>query len=476
MKRGIPFLIGTLLIVWILAGCTVTETGIAVSRIPKAIGTAVPTKITTPTETAVDTATAEPTETATSQPTFMATPFTIEADSPFLGIHTDTSIIFTQGNTLQRWYPHSDEVELLVEGMRYSDGVVAGLAIIRRELGTGEDTYSLYHIPSGTETEIMKTPTYGTSDGLRVSPNGRWLVYGRGDIYGDDYAFVVHEISENENGISISESLITIQPAAWDLAFHYLDWPTENEFSWVDGEGLWIVDLESLDNQPRLAITQSTNTYEDIMTDVGVRKGTWHSYYTPWDWSPDGRFLLVVEHANIGLFVVIDRDTNRTFLIPDSSLGQLSDSATWIDNETLLHHNLGEALRIWKINPDNDPPLILEKEIPFDSFEISNFHLANGDLRFQTGSVTAGLGKTLFALDVASGQWTLSQSGPYEIGQLIWSPDSQYALVDNRSLLNSFAEPNTKVLLMRVRDQQIEMLDALGSDSCCWQWYQEQPD
>ena len=175
------------------------------------------------------------------------------------------SLLFIRDNNLQQWIPQTGEVKTLAEHVRlYAVPQSRAVVVLRREFVADEEyALVLFHIPTGSEVELSRTPSEPTFGPLytTISPNGRWLA----DVTGEsrDLAVItVRELSVEGQQLTVSEPVLTVTPGkGWNWPYDQLMWPTENEISWSDDSGIWVADLNSSPIEPVIAIAPSTNTF-----------------------------------------------------------------------------------------------------------------------------------------------------------------------------------------------------------------------
>lgn len=424
------------------------------------------TSVASPTPTATPTAVPPtPLPTATPEPTATPTPSLPSA-----------SVLFVHDNALQQWIPQTGEVKTLIENVTGVVTYSADKAVLRREITPEqENALVVFHIPTQSEYEFFRTSTASMMElfigSVSISPNGRWLTYAVGDSR-DSATLMVHEIVVEDQQVSVSPPFFTLMPGAgWNWPYDQVTWPTENELSWNDLDGIWAADLSANPIEPVVAIASSTNTHQVPSLnppDSYNEPATMFTIYIPYLWSPDGRYLLVIElflaEGQNSIFRVIERGTNKSFEIPESALGGVSDGAIWLDKTTLLHYRTSGDLRIWKIDAENDPMASLQETIPameigyVDALWLSGNHLLVSnydrliDLNLETGEVQELL---------------QDMSWP-----LYWTPDGQHILWSDTKYVND--ERQAHVFLADLNGDESEEMDSVfGLDSCCWHWYEE---
>lgn len=441
-----------------------------------------PTLLPIPTEPIVTPAVIQPTPsprpTRTPRPTSTFTPLPTPTSTPILPAE---SVVFLREGKLQQWLPQSGEVRLLAENVHsriwpiYSADFAT---FIRATIPDQEYTLTVLHIPTQAELTVATLPYEPFY--LSLSPNpgeGRgWLAYIVGDSW-DTATIIVHEILANGQQLSVNGPVLTI-PHSWHWPYRELTWATTDQLSWSNETGIWLVDLNTTPIEPVIAIQPSTNIYQAhpiTQTEGTVETFTANTIYEPYRWSPDGRYLLAIEGFPLveglsSLFRVIEPGTNRSFELPDSALGPISDDAAWLDENTPLHFRQDGSVRIWRILPDSDPFMVLDKSIervnlPGGAY-LNLMPLSNGHVRFNTS-------RGLFDLDVESGALLKISSNIEETYiQLYWSPSAQHVLWGDSHIEND--EVVYTVFLDYLNgDAPVDMSSILGGHSCCWHWYQE---
>lgn len=245
-----------------MIGCLPTQEPVAVTRpvvvteVPTVGGTAVPSTHTPPpTATQVAAATAAPT----------TTPFPTSTPEP---AWPTTPILFVRDGALQRWLPQTNEVEMLVDGVNYPI-YAPDIAVFFRETKPQEE-YALivFHIPTRTEVELFRQPA-GEIPNIRtgetryvppgtpitVSENGSWLAYVlQNEETGIDTLFV-HEIQTSTQEVALSQVIFSRElPMPFVWPYELLTWPTANELSWLEPDGIWITNLDATPPTAVLAI------------------------------------------------------------------------------------------------------------------------------------------------------------------------------------------------------------------------------
>lgn len=301
---------------------------------------------------------------------------------------------------------------------------------------------------------------------VSISPNGRWLTYAVGDSR-DSATLMVHEIVVEDQQVSVSPPFFTLMPGAgWNWPYDQVTWPTENELSWNDLDGIWAADLSANPIEPVVAIASSTNTHQVPSLnppDSYNEPATMFTIYIPYLWSPDGRYLLVIElflaEGQDSIFRVIERGTNKSFEIPESAIGAVSDGAVWLDKTTLVHYKNTGTVLIWQLDLESDPIMSLQDTIPAKvTSGVGTLFSFDNHLRFHVFY-------SLFDLNLETGELIqLAQDVPHWPPPY-WSPDGQYVL---------WNDGQEHVLLDDLDGDEPEEMDSVfGLDSCCWHWYEE---
>ncbi len=427
------------------------------------------TSVASPTPTATSTAVPPtPFPTATNTPAPTATPTTVLPSA---------SVLFVRDDALQQWIPQTGEVKTLVENVTRFIFYSADFAVFHREI-TPDEEYALivFHIPTQSEYELFRTSTtpllgFGVYDSsISMSPNGRWLAYVSGDSR-ESVTLMVHEIIVEDQQVTVSSPVLSIVPGAgWNWPYDQLTWPTENELSWSDQAGIWIANLNADPIEPVVAIAPSTNTFLFASPNPAYwdeEPDTVFTKFIPYEWSPDGRYLLVIEHFyEDGVFRVIERDTNRSIEVPDSGVGPISDTAVWLNETTLVHLGAFAFVRIWRINPGSDQFLSLERTISLPDLWVQYVLPMHGRIRFLFYEPNA-----VYDLDLETGELIELSQGVPSIS-FRWSLDGQHALWSDSIYSNG--EWFGHVFLDHLNgDAPVEMDSVFGQNSCCWHWYEE---
>ncbi|MBX3056830.1 MAG: hypothetical protein KF770_10190 [Anaerolineae bacterium] len=430
----------------------------------------------TATVLAMDTATSVASPTPTATPTAVPpTPYPTATDTPTptatpTAVLPSASVLFVRDDALQQWIPQTGEVKTLVENVTGDITYSADIAVFLREL-TPEQDYALivFHIPTQSEYELFRTSTTPLAGvgpfepSTSISPNGRWLAYMSGDSR-DSVTLTVHEIIVEDQQVTVSSPVLTVAPGnGWNWPYDQLTWPTENEISWSDRDGIWVADLSANPIEPFVAIAPSTNTFLFASPNPAYwdeEPDTVFTKFIPWEWSPDGHYLLAEEYFyEYGEFRVIERGTNHLIEIPDSGIGAVSDGAVWLDKTTLLHYRASGEARIWKINEGNDLTAFLQETIPaMEMGYVGGVWLFGDHLRVSDYA-------SLFDLNLATGEFIeLAQVAQETSWPPHWSPDGQHILWRDSG----------HVFLNNLNgDEPVEMEAVFGTDSCCWHWYEE---
>ncbi len=469
-----------------MIGCLPTQEPVAVTRpvvvteVPTVGGTAVPSTHTPPpTATQVAAATAAPT----------TTPFPTSTPEP---AWPTTPILFVRDGALQRWLPQTNEVEMLVDGVNYPI-YAPDIAVFFRETKPQEE-YALivFHIPTRTEVELFRQPA-GEIPNIRtgetryvppgtpitVSENGRWLAYVlQNEETGIDTLFV-HEIQTSTQEVALSQVIFSRElPMPFVWPYELLTWPTANELSWLEPDGIWITNLDATPPTAVLAILGSTNKVQVHPMDPAEQDqepSLVATTYRPYQWSPDGRFLLAIEYfPGEGLwnvFQIIERDTNQTFELPDSTLGPLSDNAVWLDETRVLHYKMEGWVRIWQVPVEGEQIFTLESEFhaapPGETlFQVTNlFPLPTNHVR-----VEDPFSGTFYDLDLNTQSLAvIGQNNGPNFNRYFWSPDGQYAL--GITYINQNNEQIRPVTLIFLQEElSVDIGHVFGRDFCCLYW------
>ncbi|MCB9422788.1 MAG: PD40 domain-containing protein [Ardenticatenaceae bacterium] len=430
------------------------------------------TKMVQAQETAVPPPPTPTTTTTPAPPTLEPTTTPLPTPSPTPEPMLPTaSLLFVRDNNLQQWIPRTGEVKTLTENVPRYIVYSGAIAVFVREV-IPEQEYALvvFHVPTQSEVQLFKSSSSLNAapfdEAISISPNGRWLAYVTGESR-NSATLTVHEMMIDNQQLAVSEPVLTVTPGqGWNWPYDQMMWATENELSWSDKSGIWVADLSSDPITPVVAIAPSTNTfpfYSLNPADSDKEPLTVFTTFIPYQWSPDGRYLLVVEYYDeYGEFRVIERVTNRLFIVPESGIGPVSDNAIWLDETTLLHYQAFGNLNIWQIDMENR--IFIQKTITAEmmGYVVGLWSFGNHvrvtdysslfDLNLETGEVTE------LAQHI---RWPLS-----------WTPDGQNVLWNETKYIDD--ERLDYVFLDNLNgDVPIELDSVLGLHSCCWHWYEE---
>lgn len=465
-----------------LIGCLPTQEPVAVTR--PVVVTEMPTEVSvstavpptyTPPPTATQVAAATATPTSTPEPAWPTTP-----------------ILFVRDNALQRWLPQTNEVELLVEGVNYPIYAPDIVVFFRETKPQEEYALIVFHMPTRTEVELFRQPA-GEIPNIRtgetryvppgtpitVSENGRWLAYVLQNKETETFTLSAHEIQTSTQGVALSQVIFSRElPMHFQWRYDSLTWPTANELSWIEPDGIWITNLDATPPTTALAILGSTNlvlVHPMNPAEQDQEPSLVATTYMPYQWSPDGRFLLAIEYfPGEGLwnvFQIIERDTNQTFELPDSALGPLSDDAVWLDETRILHYKMDGWVRIWQVPPEDEQKFILESEFyaapPGETlFQVTNlFPLPTNHVR-----VEDPYSGVFYDLDLNTQSLAVigENNGP-NFDQYFWSPDGQYAL--GITYINQNDEQIRPVTLIFLQEElSVDIGHVFSRDFCCLYW------
>ena len=461
-----------------LIGCLPEQEPVAVTRpvvvteMPTVVNTAVPpTSTPPPTATQVAAATAAPTNTplptSTPEPAWPTTP-----------------ILFVRDNILHRWLPQTNEVELLAERVDSFRVYAPDIAVFMREV-VPQETYALivFHIPTQTEVEIVRLPAvkdFNPNSGVTsfvpplknavtVSPNSKWI--GFVSENDDMLSLTLHELVF-ENSVVDARQLLSIPTDIRkdsSIYLAYFSWNQENQLSWSTGSGIWELDLANDSVEPKIIIQPSLNTYNhpgsvdengDYLP-VRTRLSTYR-------WSPDGRYLIAREAAyEGGAFRIIERETDRTVVIPDAYYGAYSDALIWITNDSFIQFNLNGTITHWQV----------QTEEPFSLAEITSFQFERGffdnlsqisgnHIRFSYSLLSGPATSWIYDLNFETGEFT-KLSSDLESREIVvyWTPNNE------EILWQPISGPSTSIYYDSLDGQPSVNLDEVfGTDSCCWYW------
>jgi len=457
-----------LILLWLAACTTATPepTRIAVvDDVDKTAGFPTNTIIPSPTNTPIPLATPTHTPIPTTVPTVTPTPV------PEM-VLPSASLLFVSDNKLQQLMLETSEVKTLSENATSSIIYSGDLAAFVREI-TPEEEYALvvFHIPTQSEVELFKASTRSvvrlSDSSISISPNGRWIAYVTGESR-DSAVLTTHEMVINDQQLVICEPIFTATPGqGWNWPYDEIMWATENELSWGDKSGIWVADLNSYPIEPVIAINASTNTFlMGFMNPADWDKDPIPTLtkFIPYQWSPNGRYLLVEEYFfEYGELRVIERDTNRLAEVPESAIGAVSDGAVWLNETTLLHYQASGTVQVWQINQENDPMLLHQEAIPAKIMgSIGGVWILGNHLRASS---------SLFDLDLETGELVeLDQNMSWP---LYWSPDGQYVLWSDTEYIDDGRIDH--VFLDDLYDDlpPTELDEVIGLNVYPWYWYEE---
>jgi hypothetical protein len=159
---------------------------------------------------------------------------------------------------------------------------------------------------------------------------------------------------------------------------------------------------------------------------------------------------------------VIERGTNRLFIVPESAIGEVSDDAIWLDETTLLHYQTSGTLNIWKIDMENR--IFIQKTIP-----AVRMGFVEGLWSFGN-HVRVSNYSSLFDINLETGE--VIELAQHIRKPLYWTPDGQNVLWNETKYIDD--ERLDYVFLDHLNgDVPIELDSVLGLHSCCWHWYEE---
>ncbi|WP_420627927.1 hypothetical protein [Candidatus Leptofilum sp.] len=443
---------------------------VVVTELPTQAVTAVPhtpTPIATATKTATAVTTAQPTPfpTSTPEPTWPTTP-----------------VLFVRDGALQRWLPKTNEIELLVEGVNFNLRYHGEFATFLRET---EDNhvyeFVLHHVP--TQTEIIATqiaaqelfteagPIYSIPFGtVSVSPMGEWVVF---ISEAPDSNYLTLSI----NKLTIENSIINLQPAfnvATDVQREFairfsLSWENENQLFWLASSGIWGLNLIDSLPKPEFLIQPSTNTYEHPgVVDANGNYLPVTKAIIPSIWSPDGRYLIAREEGfEGGTFLIIERETNRTSIIPDASYGAYSDALIWITNDSFLHFNLSGKITHWQVQAEDPFALAEIKSFQFEHGFFDNLsQISDNHIRFSYSLLAGPATSWIYDLNFETGEFS-KLSSDLESREIVvyWTSKNE------EILWQPISGSSSSIFYDSLDGQTSVNLDVVfGTGSCCWYW------
>ena len=448
---------------WLLVACGTRDEVAAATPIPPS-HTPVPTVTPIPpTQTPTRlyaTITRQPTATYTPSPTSTATPTPTLTPTPIP--LPSAHLLFRRDDQLWDWFPTTNETTLLAEDVERVLQAEGDVLVFIREIPT-ESSFSLvvYHLPTHIEQEIIRLPAYPFD--VQLSPDGvrLGLVANQG---GDYPLFTVYLLQYDQTTFLGAELIFSYQSdSQWIWPYDYLLWATPTQFSWNDPEGILLVDLNETNPSPQVVISPSNNQYVmPSLTPFG-ESSLEYTKYTSGHWSPDGRYLLVVEYFfEEGQFRVIDRITGNSFVLPGLGVGEISDEALWINETQLVYLDLQGEISLWETTPESETLMTKVKSTPLP--ELTNWWVevlwldSNSQLCFRYKS------NALMVWDTVSGElFLLKELDTIPIiSEIVWSPDRNWILV-----------VANEVILVGLENQEPIYLDAILGENWgdYWQWY-----
>ena len=444
---------------WLLVACGTSDevaaaTPIPPSHTPTLTATPIP-----PTETPTRlyaTITRQPTATYTPSPTSTATPTPTLTPThvPLPSAH----LLFTREDQLWDWFPATNETTFLAEGVDYIPQVAGDMVVFIRKIEENSFVLIAYHLPTKTEKEIVRLPAYPF--GIELSPDGNRLALVSGQ---DEYAplYTIYQFQQDQTFFAGVELAFSYQrPSRWYWPYDELLWATPTQLSWSDSDGIWLIDMNDVNPAPKIVILPSNNQSE-----MGSLSGLGeNTVYIPYQWSPDGRYLLVNEYFyEWGQFRVIDRVTGQSFVLPDSALGALSDDAIWINTNQIVHMSVQGKITLWQVTLQSETLMTLVKSAPLNQ-SVGYFSWPSNDspgrIRFLANYSQLGT----WELDTGELTWIngdlIGQSASYPVA---WSPDGAWVVWPTTT--GVFLIGLDELTILKLSD----MLDTL--DCCGWHWY-----
>lgn len=460
-----------------LIGCQPAREPVAVTRpvvvteMPMMESTAVPpTNTPQPTATQVTAATTAPTitplPTSTPEPAWPTTP-----------------ILFVRDGTLQRWLPQTNEVELLIEGVDSIPSFRGEFAIFLRETES-EQIYNLisYHIPSHTEIVLDQVLVWefftqtGTNYAIPpgtiiVSPNGRWVCFVTESSNSVYLTLSLYQLIFTDSIIKVGSPLSISTDIRKDVSIYFasFSWENENQLSWSTHSGIWGLDLTDSSPEPTLLIQPSTNTYEHPgAIDANGNYLPVTTTFRPSRWSPDGRYLIAREAAyEGGTFRVIERETNRTVVIPDAYYGAYSDALIWLTDDSFLQFNLNGAITHWQVQAENLFSLAEIKSFQFERGFFDNLsQISDNRIRFSYSLLSGPATSWIYDLNFETGEFT-KLSSDLESREIVvyWTSNN------DEILWQPITGQSSSIFYDSLDGQASVNLDEIfGTNSCCWYW------
>lgn len=452
---------------------------------PKAVISLTETPTQTPPPSA--TFTMRATETAVSTATPSVTPTNIPTETlPPTPSLPSASVLFVRDGTLQQWIPQTNETKVLTEGIyswaRYADDTVMFL----REI-TPEEEYDLIAFDISTKTEFAIKRLYSKQSytldkivfsppsplSISISPDHKWIAFAIFDGNQNKISLIVYRLLIDSQGVELSSPVLKPNlNNVFEAHEIHISWPKEDHISWRDQDGIWMANLDDISEMPIITIQPSTNTFPGPVCPEDVDPCLWGSRYLPAGWSPDGRYSLILDYRyEEGVWNVIEADTNRAFEFVDSYSGVGGDSFQWIDSETIMQLNSKRQLRIWRINPEEEPFVSLENEYQLSSDIGSDFYgivmMPNNHVRFSASALSGPPANAFYDVDLNTGKLLkLSPDVSQREVAIAWSPDKQHVL-SRETFIN-----DSMYLFDLNGSQPIDVKLIFGSDSCCWFWYE----
>ncbi|MCE7986322.1 MAG: hypothetical protein DYG89_34545 [Caldilinea sp. CFX5] len=158
-------------------------------------------------------------------------------------------------------------------------------------------------------------------------------------------------------------------------------WSANNQLAWADSAGLWVAATDA-----NSATLLASNTFAPP-TSIKA--------YTPWVWSPSGRYLFTwVNHYEGGSQAVIDSKTNHVaevansfeYVNPGLRLTWLPDDRIALVRPGSLYDNVMPTLEFWSLRDDVDLQIHLDLSVTIpvtiESIPIAPFAFSNGGIGF----------------------------------------------------------------------------------------------
>ncbi len=214
--------------------------------------------------------------------------------------------------------------------------------------------------------------------------------------------------------------------------------------------------------------------------------------YSPYRWSPQGRFLLTQvqpQDSSIHWVGIVDTRTNRLGMIP-GSYGASIDCIAWTWDGSLLVPRAPESnppqpaqVDLWEVLPTREDLVLLDRSYPLPGEALSGTGAAldlvqdvlpcwfkqASDQVVRSAIIQQQTGKILAISGWHLRYGSLPGSQPLNLAAAdpLWAPDgSSLLLAENPSQAG-----NNRILYISLDDHTLQDLrPALGEDACCFNW------